>query len=298
MPSERCAATTGLEISTYRKRAWTHKKSSLDRPYHRRMVVQSHRIVRSWFPGFDASLCVGLCCAAAVRRLACVACAPTHSHPLHPSSLLPSADRAGGISNSSSSQGGEGKRSEVTARARAQGSERGALHPRDTHRNETHSNGDEDCGETNGTTNHRRSLNSITRRRNSPSSSLDGRPRLLLRSQRLRAHRMARRLARWIVGSDAGDAVEAHREEVDAKDAAGVSALSVCCEEGHADCVDELIKAGARVDQADAAGCTVLMHAAEAGSVDCMQLLFTAAAANDDADLNINSRTAQARLQS
>ena len=40
--------------------------------------------------------------------------------------------------------------------------------------------------------------------------------------------------------------------DVNAQDQLGMSALLVCAEEGHDECVEKLVRAGARIDQTDA----------------------------------------------
>jgi len=70
----------------------------------------------------------------------------------------------------------------------------------------------------------------------------------------------------------------------------GRTALLICAEEGHADCVAELLRAGARIDLADAAGQTALMLAAEAGAVACMHLLFEAAENSTEQEIDVNAQ--------
>lgn len=49
-----------------------------------------------------------------------------------------------------------------------------------------------------------------------------------------------------------GDMLARGCVDVNARDEHGMSALLVCAEEGHDECVDQLIRAGAKVDQPDA----------------------------------------------
>jgi cytohesin len=62
--------------------------------------------------------------------------------------------------------------------------------------------------------------------------------------------------------------------DVDARDAAGASALHKACFNEHVECVRLLVEAGASIGAADVEGSTALHRAAHSGNVDCVRLLI------------------------
>ena len=73
-------------------------------------------------------------------------------------------------------------------------------------------------------------------------------------------------------------------ESVDYADEAGNTPLHAACQEGHADCVALLLRAGAIVDKPGAGGITALIVAAENGRTECVKHLLAAKASVKFAD--------------
>lgn len=65
-----------------------------------------------------------------------------------------------------------------------------------------------------------------------------------------------------------------HRADVNLRDDAGRSALSLACERGHLEAVQLLVQYGADPDAADARGWSPLMHAAAAGRAPVLEWLL------------------------
>ena len=70
----------------------------------------------------------------------------------------------------------------------------------------------------------------------------------------------------------------------DAVDSSGQTALHLCADRGHVDCLSILIKKGANVDASDDDGITPLQAAVISGHVDACRLLLDAGANPDKPD--------------
>lgn len=78
---------------------------------------------------------------------------------------------------------------------------------------------------------------------------------------------------------------------VDYADDAGTTPLHAACQEGHEDCIELLLRAGAVVDSVNKDGVTPLMTACENGHKGCAEMLIKAKAVIDKVDTT-NSATA------